>query len=258
MYQEKKVVLGNNGVTEKGKLTWYKIGIYYIIFFTLLCIKNLIIRPVFLDTLNILAFQIVESIIKLLIYTLPAILLIKYYQNDMWIGLKEMFTNKPNWLSKIKPEKKPKWYEFNIEQYPLIIYLLLLLLLPLRALLVFRGLSIHPTFQPIRLIEGVLFVGITEEIAFRGWLLNAFIKKMKLWPAILLNSMLFLFFHFPFWVYIGHDIFTILFGSLGIFAISIIFCIIFIKSKNILVPIIFHMAWNLLYFTFNGMEMIIK
>jgi hypothetical protein len=68
-----------------------------------------------------------------MISTLPALLLIKYYQADMWISLKELFTNKPIWFKVNKPVIKLKWYEDNIEKYPLILFLLLPLLLPLRA-----------------------------------------------------------------------------------------------------------------------------
>jgi membrane protease YdiL (CAAX protease family) len=239
--------------SNNGKLTWFKISIYYIIFFIFWCVRELIIRHIFLDSLNDITFQIMETIIKLLLWTLPAIILIKIYQNDMWVNIKEMFTNKPKWFERKHLEKKPKWYEFNLEKDPLILYMLILLLLPLRAWLSFGELTIHRNFQPIKLIEIVLFVGITEEIVFRGWLLNSFIKKLRLWPAIFLNSILFLIIHFPIWIYFQYNYLTILSSSLGVLGISIILCILYIKSKNILVPIIFHMAWNLLIVIFNGM-----
>ena len=237
---------------EKKKLTWKKISIYCLIFYILWSIRELFIRPIFLDSLDEILFQVMESIIKISIWTLPAIILIKHYKNDMWINLKEMFVNKPNLFEKKSLEIKPKWYKFNIEKDPLFIYLLFLLIIPLRAFILFKEFTIHSSFQLIKLIEIVLFVGITEEIVFRGWLLNALLNKMKQWSAILLNSLLFLFVHFPIWIYFEYDIFTILSNSLGVFGISIILCILFIKSKSIIIPIVFHMTWNLLLSLFWG------
>jgi len=239
---------------EKKKLTWKKTGIYCFIFYVLWSIRELFIRPVFLDSLDEILFQAMESIIKISIWTLPAIILIKHYKNDMWISLKEMFVNKPKWFEKKSFEKNPKWYEFNIEKDPLFVYVLILLIIPLRAFISFEELTVHPSFQLIKLIEIVLFVGITEEIVFRGWLLNAFLKKMKQWSAILLNSLLFVLIHFPIWIYFGYDIFTILSNSSGVFGVSIVLCILFIKSKNIIIPIVFHMIWNLLISLFWGIS----
>ena len=239
---------------EKMKLTWKKIGIYCIVFYILWSFRELFIRPVLLDSLDDILFQVMETIIKISIWTIPAIFLIRYYKNDMWISFKEMFVNKPGWFEKKSLEKKPKWYEFNIEKDPLFIYLLILFTIPLRAYVSFKELTIHSSFQLIKLIEIVLFVGITEEIVFRGWLLNAFLKQMKHWPAILFNSLLFILIHFPIWIYFGYDFFTILSSSFGVFGLSIILCIIFIKSKNIIIPIAFHMIWNLLMTLFWGIQ----
>jgi len=239
---------------KKKKLNWMKIGIYCFIFFALWSIRELLIRPIYLNSLDEILFQVMESIIKISIWTLPAIILIRHYKDDMWICLKEMFYNKPKWFEKKSFEKRPKWYEFNIDKDPLFMYLLFLLIIPLRAFILYREFTIHPSFQLIKLIEIVLFVGITEEIVFRGWLLNAFLKKLKQWSAILLNSLLFIFIHIPIWIYFGYDIYAILINSLGVFGVSIILCILFIKSKNIIIPIIFHMIWNLLISLFWGIS----
>ena len=85
---------------EKRKLTCKKIVIYCIVFYAFWTIRELIIRPVFLDSLNDILFQLMETIIKMSIWALPAIFLIKHYKNDMWISLKEMFVNKPKWFEK--------------------------------------------------------------------------------------------------------------------------------------------------------------
>jgi membrane protease YdiL (CAAX protease family) len=206
----------------------------------------------FVDVLNIIIIQILHNIIKIIIWTLPSIFLINHYKDDMWISLKEMFTNKFKWFDKNKLKNKQKCYEF--EKEPLIVFFLLSFIIPLRALFSYRKLEIHPDFQLIKIIEYVLFVGITEEVAFRGWLLNAMLKKMKLWNSIILDNLLFYFMHFPFWIYLGYDISKILFNIMGIFGIGIIFAVVFIKSKNIFVPILLHMLWNSFVLLFYGIN----
>jgi len=95
----------------------------------------------------------------------------------------------------------------------------------------------------------VLFVGLTEEMVFRGWLLNITVCEDKKWLYILFNALLFLAIHFPRWICDGMFIsaFTSL-GFISVLILSVIFSLIFIKSRNILVPITLHMYWDLLMF----------
>jgi len=164
---------------------------------------------------------------KLLVWTVPAVLLIKYFQDDMCISLKEMFTNKPRWF-KGAP-------------------ILLLVFFPLISALFLHGdIAVRPDFVPLSLIQGVIFVGITEEIVFRGFLLNTMLKRMKPWQAVMVDAALFALIHYPIWIYFGLDLVIILSNSVQILPISAFFAFSFIKTRNILVPIALHMLWNLL------------
>ena len=192
----------------------------------------MVIQPVFLSPLSDIASEIIGEVIKLLVWTLPAVLLIRYFQNDMWIGLKEMFTTKPKWF----------------KDAPIILVLVLIVPI-LQALVHGGGIAIDPDFNPVRLIGTVFFVGITEEIVFRGFLLNATLKKMKLWSAITLNAVLFYLIHIPIWIYQGQDITFFIWAIITIMAYSALFSYSFIKTKNIFVPIILHMVLNLLSFS---------
>jgi membrane protease YdiL (CAAX protease family) len=196
----------------------------------------LALRPILANSLNDVAFEIVETAIKLVIWTVPAVLLVRYYKTDVWINLKEMTTNKVKWL-----------------RYALIL-LGFILYSFLGAWFSFGKVAIHPNFRPVPLISMVLFAGITEESVLRGWLLNATLKKMKPWYAVLLNAVLFLLVHFPIWIY--YDVFsnmwTLLSNCAGVVILSIIFSWTFIKSRNIFVPIILHSSWNLLMTLFFG------
>jgi membrane protease YdiL (CAAX protease family) len=125
----------------------------------------------------------------------------------MWLRLIEMFKNKINWFKMENKSNTFKWYEKDpFEKVPLILPFLLFMLIPLRYYIEFRDFSIHPSLKSIRIIEIVLFEGVTEEIVFRGFLLNALLKKVKLFFAIIINQIMFLIIHFPIWIYFKFSI----------------------------------------------------
>lgn len=184
----------------------------------------------FLNHLNPIASELIGQTIKLLVWTLPAILLIRYFHDDMKIGLKEMFTNKLQWS---------RDYLFAS------VIIALLVVRPIHAWFIYGELGISPNFVPIRLLGAVVFVGITEEIVFRGFLLNAFLKKLKMQYAIALDAVLFTLIHYPIWIYRGFEVSDIATSSIQVAVISVGFAYSFIKTRNIFVPIALHMAWNL-------------
>ena len=212
-------------MVKKRKLSVLHIGIYLVVFFTVWSVRELYIRPIFLDCLDGIAFGLAESAIKLLVWTLPAALLIRHFRDDMWISLKEMFNSRPRWF-KDAP-------------------LLLIVFVPLVRAGIWGGFQINPDFVPSALISSVLFVGITEELVFRGFLLNAFLIKLGMPYAIALDAVLFTLIHFPIWIYRGFTISEFLAASIAIPILSVFFAYSFIKTKNIFIPIILHMIWNL-------------
>jgi len=214
-------------VVEKRKLTAFYIAMYLIIFFAIWSVRELVFRPVWLNRFDGLIFEILQTVTKLLVWALPAILLIKHFQDDMWVSLKDMFTNKPRWF-KSAPA------------------LLLVFFPPISALVLHREIAIRPNIVPVTFIGMVVSSVFTEEIVFRGFLLNAMLKRMKPWIAVLINAILFALIHYPIWIYSGLDFATILFNSIQILPISALFAFSFIKTKNILVPGLLHLIWNLL------------
>jgi len=217
-------------MTEKRRLTFYKIIVYLIIFFAIWTIQELIVRPQFLNTLDSPTTEFLGQAIKLLVWTLPAVLLIRHYHDDMQFGLKEMFTTKPNWR-----EAAP--------------YFAVLIVPFLQAFIYGGGISINPDFVPSRLIEPVIFAGITEELVFRGFLLNTFLKRMKVPQAIALDAVLFALIHYPILIYRGFGVADFIWPSISFVALSTVFALSFIKSKNIFIPMAIHMIWNLLVIT---------
>jgi membrane protease YdiL (CAAX protease family) len=221
-------------MVTKRKLSIRHLIIYIVIFYTVWSLKELVIRGELTARFDTLTFEVITTTIKLLVWTLPAILLIRHFQDDMWISLKEMFTNKPQWFSEAP------------------ILAIVLIGIPLRAWVTFGKLAINPDYIPATMIGAVIFVGITEETVFRGFLLNAALKKMQLWPAIALNAVLFTLIHYPIWIHSGYDLVKILTNSIGIMVLGAVFAFSFVKTKNIFVPIAIHMMNNLLVGIFFG------
>lgn len=210
------------------------LGIYALLFYGIWTAWEFYLSPLISRSIdNEYICQLVKSgVIKNLIWTLPAFLLISRFKTDVFVSLKEMFTN------------KVELFKF------LSIFIVFTVYLLGGAVLQKGGLHISPTFGLCGIII-VLFVGITEEMVFRGWLLNATVSEDKKVLPIAVNSLMFLLIHFPVWIHKGQFVGN--FQNLSfvcVIVLSIIFSLAFVKSRNILVPILLHMYWDMLMFMF--------
>lgn len=206
--------------------------VYLCIFYALWAVFELILK----DALNgimpdTVLCQIVNTVlIKNLVWTLPAILLVHHFKDSVFISLKEMFVSKVQWIKYL-----PVFGIFTVY----IIGSFIISKAPL---------NISETFSADELIV-FLFVGVTEELVFRGWLLNIMYREDKKYQCIFVNSLMFLAVHFPKWLHDGIFVASFTeFGFVEIILLSFIFSLSFIKSRNILVPIALHMYWDLLLF----------
>lgn len=213
---------------KNNSLTYKKLALYMAIFFTIWSIRELIIRPVFLNQLDGVIFYVVESLIKIAVWTMPAVLFIRKFEKEMWLTFKKMTTNIPPW-------KMAFGYIGVMIAVPLI-----------NAIIHGEGIQLRADFDPIPLISAVLVVGITEEFVFRGFLLNNLLKNMKTEHAIAIDAILFTLIHYPIWIYHGFDLSTIMTSSIYVAVISVLFAHSFIKTKSIWIPIAMHMIHNLL------------
>ena len=207
--------------------------LYSIAFYTIWTLFEFLVKPVIDDIFHgEISSQIVKTvIIKNLVWVLPAALLVHHYRDDVCIGLKEMFTSKVKWLRYLP-------------------VFLLFVLYPLVTAYLHKGsLTLNSDFGAKEIIM-YSFVGITEEMVFRGWLLNAMVGKERTnqWRAILLNSLMFVAIHIPTWTIHGQLTAAFLhFGFVQIIILSIIFSVTFLKSRNILVPVALHMIFDFLH-----------
>ena len=217
---------------SKGLSKSMALVIFSAAFYTAWALFELIGKP-FIDSLvtNEILAQIIKSgIVKNLVWTLPAVLLVKHYSEEVHINLKEMFTGKVNWLKNL-----PVFAAF-------VIYILG------SKYLAAGELKISSEFGAKEIIT-YTFVGLTEEMVFRGWLLNATIdgSRKRQWLGIALNAVMFMLIHFPIWI--SQGIFVSVFTSfsfVSILLLSVIFSLTFIKNRSILVPIALHMMWDIL------------
>lgn len=210
------------------------LAIYFVIFYAVWAIFELVFIPLIDDGINneILSSLLKDCVIKNLVWTVPAVLLVRHFSADMRFKLKEMFTEKVNWISYL-----PIFAAFTL-------YILV------NVYITKGSLKVNEDFGVSSIIK-LLFVGITEEMVFRGLLLNATIRDDKKWKYLLLNAVMFLLIHFPIWIRNGIFIpYLRSFSFVFLMMLSLIFSVSFLKSKSILVPIALHMYWDLLTFIF--------
>lgn len=188
---------------------------------------------------ELIAALLNDGVCKNLVWTLPALLLIRKYSDSLKIGASEMLTWKKE-------------------------YLPYLAIFPAFAAYIVLNMVLHkmPIEFSMTITDAVtvLFVGVTEELVFRGWLLNATMAYTKependdatpwsQYGAVALNAVMFLVIHFPRWL--SEGAFAANFTSLGFVSIvllSVIFSLVFLKTRNIVLPITLHMFWDLLIF----------
>lgn len=208
--------------------------LYIILFFLVWNIYEFVIKPPIMMNFPSIVGAIIQSVIKIGVWTVPSFLLIKKNEG-IAISYPDLF------------QQKTKWSRWLLVDLTIVAYLLII------SYIQYGNIAIRASFQPASLINTVLFVGITEEMVFRGWILNSLLTKVSKWNAVILSSILFVFIHFPTWIYTGTLNGIILSGGfIQVFILGVLFSWSFMKSKNIFVPMLLHMTWNLINIMFYG------
>ncbi len=223
------------------------LAVYLLLLFAAWTAYHLLVAPQTEKIPNeLLSSLLNDGVLKNLIWTLPAVLLIRKYGGLLAVKPGELFT----------------WNRECVKY---------LALFPIFAAYILLGLFVHKQSLQLSLtaeeIVTVIFVGITEELVFRGWLLNAMAGKLEPhgetpenedeipwaeYGVIALNAVIFLLIHFPRWI--SEGVFVTNMAQLGfvsIMMLSAVFSVVFLKTKNIVLPILLHMFWDLLIFLFK-------
>ncbi|WP_052345696.1 CPBP family intramembrane glutamic endopeptidase [Paucisalibacillus sp. EB02] len=171
---------------------------------------------------------IVGAVIKLLLWVVPVIILVKLVEKKdplHFLGLRKNLRKGFGWGA---------WVSIA-----LVIYFIMANLLFLQTDLNF-DLGLHTW------LNMVILVGITEEIVFRGFILRKLLQQFTFWKANSITALLFLTIHFPIWF--RHGLFEspgILFTFIQVFIIGFIFGVIYKKSNSLWSVIIIHSVYNL-------------
>ena len=175
-------------------------------------------------------FLLKEGLLKILIWVIPAMLLLRRFDGEVHIPLKEMFNLRFNWL------------HFSVLLGIVCAFFLV------SHLVHEHTLHFHMTWR----LLGFILVGITEEIAFRGWLLNAMYTDRTQKYMMEVNALMFLCIHCPIWIHEGMFVqaFTGL-GFLSILAMGMIFAWSFVHFRSLWVPVILHVAYDVLLTAMN-------
>jgi len=212
------------------KLSFHKIFYFFVIHLIAWGAYAILLVPVLKNNLGDLGYELIGEAIKIVTWTMPAVFLVRYYSSDIFFTLREMLS------SRVKP------IPYILISIGTLVYCLV------------SSIIVHGNITLIRpdplscLIGTVLLVGISEEVLFRGFFLNALLKKTRVVDAHVISSLMFVAVHLPWWIHCGifSDLPSALFASASIFVLGFIFGWVFMKSRNIFVPIFLHMLWNLL------------
>jgi len=97
--------------------------------------------------------------------------------------------------------------------------------------------------------KAVILVGFSEEVLFRGFILQKFSESIKFWQANIINSILFTLIHFPGWIFLNQFIMPHIIQPIAfIFIFAFIQGFIFKKSNSLWACIIIHSVNNFLSF----------
>jgi len=110
--------------------------------------------------------------------------------------------------------------------------------------------NFNPFFGLESWIGGVLLIGFTEEIVFRGFLLQKFEEIMDSKYANLLTAVLFLLIHFPKW-YMQGNLFVAEFmvnSVLFMLLFSVLMAVLLKKTNSLWTCILIHSANNFAMF----------
>ena len=208
------------------------IVISFLAFIVIWTLRTVLLKPWIDANLGIWERQIVNGIIKLIIWCGLAVFLLR--RNPVQFSIKDMFC------------KNFSWRLLGIASVVSVLFHVVVMLIQSGKI------NILP-FHPSQLISQFLVVGITEELLFRGWFYNALRSTMTPMKANAISSAMFVTSHWPSYIVSGVGIGSIIYLSIVIFLMGLVFGYLFEKSKNILVPTAVHSIWDLLQLVTVGL-----
>jgi len=170
----------------------------------------------------------IAFILELLIWTLPAWRLMHVYDDELYIPLKQAFT-----------------FTKDAAQWTMLLTAVVVMVnLLIRALQV-EIMEINLALEGMTLLESVLLIGFTEEFVFRGWILNAYARRVGPWRASFIAEAILIVMHIPAWIADGIFETPAIFSEiLTVFCLGVLYGISFKKSHCLWTSMIVHMLFN--------------
>ena len=209
---------------------------YYIVLYILWAVLECVIVPQLGASISSASLEIIkEVVLKILLWSVPAFFIIRKYGDHMFIDKSEILGTAKKVFSFI----------------PMYVFILLFSAFQLIPALYRSGkIVLSPSFRTEYILTAV-FAGITEEMVFRGMLLNTAMKEHDRRIAFFGNALMFLMIHFPIWLREGvFATYMTGFAFIQVMVLSLIFSWTFARSRCIVVPVILHAYWDILCFVF--------
>lgn len=220
-------------VDSKNKKYIIKVLIpYLIVFYFFWSVYTIFLEP-FIEKGPYLLNLLLVNFVKLCFWTVPALVVLKY-----------VFREKPLSYIKLSKDKLRGFAYGSLYGVVIVIYISVTRFL-------FSGeFNFNPFFGLESWIGGVLLIGFTEEIVFRGFLLQKFEEIMDSKYANLLTAVLFLLIHFPKW-YMQGNLFVAEFmvnSVLFMLLFSVLMVVLLKKTNSLWTCILIHSANNFAMF----------
>lgn len=222
------------GMRRKRK-TLIVMAVYLVSFYTVWFLYTVFLAPV-LEESHFIVGIIGSNLCKVLFWTFPAILILNF-----------VFEHDPIEYLKINNNV------FKGLMYGVLLGALTVLTIMLRKAADPGDLRVNFLFDINTWIGGVLLIGITEEIVFRGYILQKFKEIIGFGRANIITSVLFVLIHFPKWFMEG-NLFSLSFminSVLFLLTFSYVQGILIKKTDSIWPCFIFHSANNFAMFAFS-------
>lgn len=182
---------------------------------------------------NPLLHKTLNSILKLIIFPLPVILYLKYYDYVNFITFLKLNTN----------PKKGLPYVLVLVVFGTFVYLT-------AQHFLLKNIGFNPFFDIFLWVNGVLLAGFSEELVFRGFILQKANELMSFWKANFINASLFLLIHFPQWIHADRiTSLVVLLQMANIFCLGLALGYVFKKSNSLMPCILIHSILNFIAFS---------
>lgn len=177
---------------------------------------------------------VTSAVVKIVIWIIPVFCLIKVVEKrnpSSYLGLTHHVDKGLKWAG---------WFTLALAVCFLMANVLIL------------GNSIKLDLEFDEWLNTIIIVGISEEIVFRGFILNKLLERIQFWKANIITSLLFVPIHFPIWMYEGLFQFPYVFGaSVNVFVVGVLFGYVYKKTGSLWSVIIIHSMYNLFVTVFG-------